>query len=233
MNICSKTVGILGGMGPFATAAFFQSLLKLTPAEKDWNHLRIIIDNNPHIPSRTRHLLLDEASPFEGMLETCQKLERYPVDVIAIPCNSAAIFVPQLQESLQIPVLNIIEITVNALSKKYPLVGRVAVIGGYVTYKLQSYKPFLKANGLEIVDHGPKLQGQVEQLIEKLKLGQAGSDHAALAIDLIAQLKQEYEAEAVILACTEFGCISGGSSQIPVIDSSLELARYTVEIALT
>ena len=99
----SKVIGVLGGMGPHATAAFFQTLLDITPAKKDWDHLRIIVDNNPHVPSRTRHLLYGEESPFSGMLECCKKLERYPVDLAALPCNSAAVFVPRLQAQLGYP----------------------------------------------------------------------------------------------------------------------------------
>ena len=72
-------------MGPHATAAFLQAVLNLTPAKKDWGHLRIVIDNNPHTPSRT---------PIDGMLESCRKLRDHPIAFIAIPGESAVIFVP-------------------------------------------------------------------------------------------------------------------------------------------
>src|ERR1700736_4074186 len=108
MTARTKVVGVLGGMGPHATAAFFRTLLNITPAQKDWDHLRVVIDDNPHIPSRTRSLLFGEASPVPGMLESCKKLESYPVDLIALPCNSAAVFLPELQPQLRVPILNIL-----------------------------------------------------------------------------------------------------------------------------
>jgi len=231
MTAQSKIVGVLGGMGPFATATFFQSILAFTPAQKDWDHLRIIVDNNPHIPSRSRHLLYAEASPFEGMLETCKKLQHYPVDLIVVPCNSASIFVPQLQAQLQVPVLNILKVASDTLARNHPSVKRAAVLGSYVTYKMQSYKPYLDCHGIEIVGHSPELQDQVQHLIESIKLGNSGGSHTGMLLDIINRIEIECGAQAVILACTEFGCIPKFDCRIPVIDSSLELARHVVSVA--
>ncbi len=226
-----RTVGVLGGMGPYATLAFFQSLLTLTPAVKDWDHLRIIIDDNPHIPSRTRHLLYGETSPVEAMIESCLKLERYPVDMIALPCNSAAVFIPQIQPHLRIPLLNICEITANALAMANPTARRVAVLGGYVTYKRQSYKPFLEQHGIGLLDHGDEIQRQVEQLIEGIKRDPAAPEHARTMEGMAARLHKNWQVDAVVLACTEFGCLPKLATPVPLIDSSLELARHTVTLA--
>jgi len=218
-------------MGPYATVAFFQSLLTLTPAVKDWDHLRIIIDDNPHIPSRTRHLLYGETSPVEGMIESCLKLERYPVDMIALPCNSAAVFIPQIQPHLRIPLLNICEITANALAMANPAARRVAVLGGYVTYKRQSYKPFLERHGIGLLDHGDEIQRHVEQLIEGIKRDPAAVEHACTMEGMVAKLHKDWQVDAVVLACTEFGCLPKLATPVPLIDSSLELARHTVALA--
>lgn len=231
MTAKPKTVGILGGMGPYATSAFFQTLLTLTPAAKDWDHLHIIIDNNPKIPSRTRHILYGETSPFDGMLASCRQLEKYPVDLIAVPCNSAAIFIPQLQAQLRIPLLNIIEIASGALAREHPRVKRVAVFGGHVTHHLRTYRPALQAFGMELVEHGSEIQTEVEQLIESLKLGRASPVHVAALRDLLARVETRYGAEAAISACTEFGCIPRPDCPVPLIDSSCELARYVVAVA--
>jgi aspartate racemase len=227
----SKTVGVLGGMGPYATLTFFQTLLTLTPAAKDWDHLRIIIDDNPHIPSRTRHLLYGETSPVEGMLESCLKLERYPVDMIVLPCNSAAVFIPEIQPRLHIPLLNICEITANALVQKYPTARRVAVLGGFVTYQRQSYKPYLERYGIELVDHGAAIQRQSEQLIEAIKLDPAPVAHARTMETIVIRLHEDRRVNAVVLACTEFGCLLKLETPVPLIDSSLELARHTLALA--
>ncbi len=230
-NSYSKTVGILGGMGPYATLSFFQTLLTLTPAAKDWDHLRIIIDNNPHIPSRTRHLLYAEASPVSGMLESCLKLEKYPVDIIVLPCNSAAVFIPEIQPQLNIPLLNICEITSNSLAKNYPAARRVAVLGGYVTYQRQSYKQYLDQHGIELLDHGIAVQRQSEQLIEAIKINPSLIEHTREMESLATNLYKNLQVDAVVMACTEFGCLSNLHAPIPMIDSSLELARHTIALA--
>ncbi|MRR16566.1 MAG: aspartate/glutamate racemase family protein [Deltaproteobacteria bacterium] len=229
----SKIVGVLGGMGPYATLAFFQSLLTLTPAEKDWDHLRIIIDDNPHIPSRTRHVLYGETSPVEGMLESCLKLQQYPVDLIVLPCNSAAVFIPEIQPHLQIPLLNICEITANALVQKYPVARRVAVLGGHVTYRRNSYKAFLESHGVDLLDHGADIQKRSEQLIEAIKLDPTPVAHVQAMETIVMTLYKQWQVDAVIMACTEFGCLAKLEAPVPLIDSSLELAKHTVALALS
>lgn len=126
----TKTIGILGGMGPLATALFFKKLVEATPAKKDWEHLRVIIDNDPHIPSRTRHFLYKEESPVPRMIADCQKLAAYPVDFIVIPCNSASYFLPEIQPHITVPILNIMETTARGLASSHPGIRRVAVLGG-------------------------------------------------------------------------------------------------------
>lgn len=229
----SRVIGVLGGMGPHATAAFYQTLLDLTPAKKDRDHLRIIVDNNPHIPSRTRHFLYGEESPFPGMLECCKKLERYPVGLVALPCNSAAVFVPRLHAQLGIPVLNIIDVTANAVTRNHPEASRVAALGGYITYKYQTYRPFLQAHGVDLFVHGAEIQADVEKLIETLKLAKADEAHSRALMQLFSRMRTQFEAQAIVLACTEFRCLPAKVGDIPVIDSSLELARYTVRIAMS
>lgn len=227
----TKVVGILGGMGPHATAAFFQTLLKLTPARKDWDHLRVIIDNNPHIPSRSRHLIYGEPSPVPRMLESCRKLESYPVDIIVLPCNSASIHVAQLQAELAVPLLNIIEIAAAAVRVHYPQARRIAALGGRVTYATRSYEPFLRGHGMELVDHGEDTQREVEQLIEALKLGVVDDQIAQAVTDILGRLRRDQGIDAVVLACTEFGCLASLPSALPLIDSSYELAKHTVRLA--
>jgi aspartate racemase len=231
MSKPSKTVGILGGMGPYATLAFFKLVLERTPAAKDWDHLRVIIDNNPHIPSRTRHALYGEASPLPGMLESCLRLQDYPVDIIAIPCNSAAIFVPELRARVRIPILHICEIAADALAAAHPAARRIATLGGHVTHHQRTYAPFLAAHGMELVDHGPAIQQQVQDMIESLKLGEANPGHSEAMRQLVRRLKMEWRVDAVISACTEFGCLPALAGEVPVVDSSRELAAHVVRLA--
>ena len=227
-----KTVGILGGMGPYATLSFYQMLLEFTPAAKDWDHLRVILDINPHVPSRSRHHLYGEPSPVPAMLASCRKLEAYPVDFIVIPCNSASHYLPELQAGLRVPLLNIMQVTAAALPAQLPRVRRVAVLGGVITHERRTYEPFLMAHGIAYVQHAAPVQRRVEALIERIKLN---APRDAVLEDfrrLVGAIRRDYDVDAVILGCTEFGCLGACSTEVPTIDSSRELARYTAQLAL-
>ena len=221
-------VGILGGMGPYATVEFMHKLLRLTPALRDSDHIRIVVDSHPHIPSRTRYLLHGEASPVPEMVESCRKLAAYPVDFIAVPCNSACGFIEELRETLPIPVLNIVEIAANSLAEMHPNVRSAGVVGGHVTYRKGTYRPFLEDHGITYVKHDERTQEQIEDLIAKIKLLDTGPPVVRSCLNVLERLRDEYGAESIILGCTEFGCIPLPSLSVPIIDSSDELARHIV-----
>jgi aspartate racemase len=230
-KIQAKAVGVLGGMGPLATALFFQKLIESTPAKKDWEHLRVIIDNDPQIPSRTRHFLYKEESPVPRMIADCQKLAAYPVDFIVIPCNSASYFLPEIQPFVTVPILNIMETTARSVVANHPGIRKVAVLGGAITYHYRTYQPFLQQLGLIHVQHSQTIQNQIEGLIEQIKINEIGQTVFNKIKILINQLKEMEEVEAIILGCTEFGYIAQVEAEIPVIDSTLELAKFTVKLA--
>ena len=147
MKTSHKTLGILGGMGPYATTMFMNNIMDLTPAKKDWEHVRMIVDNNPHIPSRSRALLYQETSPVSAMIESCEKLQTYPVDFIAIPCNSACFWIDEVRKKVKVPVLNILEIASKALIRKNDQIKNVLVLGGAVTAQKRIYHRHLEPFG--------------------------------------------------------------------------------------
>jgi len=229
----SKTVGILGGMGPYATLSFYEMLLKLTPVTKDWDHLRVILDVNPHIPSRSRHHHYGEPSPIPAMIDSCRRLESYPVDFIVIPCNSASYFLPEVQKAVHVPILNIMQVTVDAVVHQLPLIRRVAVIGGVITWEHCTYEPFLKAKGLSYVHYPATIQRQVERLIEQIKINAPKEAVLGKFYKLIHSIHVDHAVDAIILGCTEFGCLGHVAADVPLIDSSRELALATVKFGLT
>ena len=72
-----KTIGILGGMGPYATVYFYKQILDSTPVKKDWDHFRILIDSNVKIPSRTRAVLYNETSPVPDLINSINDLQPF------------------------------------------------------------------------------------------------------------------------------------------------------------
>jgi aspartate racemase len=225
------TVGVLGGMGPYATLAFFEKILHLSPAKKDWEHLHLIIDNNPHIPSRSRAYLYKEESPVKSMIESCKKLENYPVDIIAIPCNSAMHFLNPVKEKINVPILNIIEITSKQLKKKLNPGKKIAVLGGIITYSEKLYKPFLEKEGFIFVDHEEVDQSLIVSHIEDIKKN--GIANISDFKNFINKYILIYQPDAIILGCTEFSYLLDVSDSVNsiLIDSNTELASYVVGLA--
>lgn len=225
-----KIIGILGGMGPYATVYFMKNILDLTFATKDWEHIHMVVDNNPHIPSRSRAILYNETSPLEGMVDSCRRLEKYPVDIIVIPCNSACYWIKEIQRNVKTPIINIINVaTEDLFSKRY--YSRVTALGGMVTYDKDTYKESIKKFGAEYIKLDSDDQDIVVELIEAVKLEGSGNHLKERFCSLIYELKKKYQIEAVILACTEFTVFSKDDLKIPTTDSSTALAQFIVDYA--
>jgi aspartate racemase len=201
----------------------------LTPAQKDWNHLRLVIDNNPHIPSRSRAYLYKEDSPVSGMVESCSKLEHYPVDLIAVPCNSATFYINEVQAQIGIPILNILEVTSQSVKNKLQQESRVAVLGGNITYLEKMYRPFLEAQGFLYIDHSEDEQSEVLSFIEYIKKN--GNADLNRIQKFINKYSQKNKVDGIVLGCTEFGCLSELDSTTTLIDSTTELAAHIVSLA--
>ena len=81
-----KTLGIIGGMGPLATADLFRKIVENTPASCDQEHPHILIDCNTNIPDRTAALLNNGASPVSEMVKSAVYLEQGGADCLMMPC---------------------------------------------------------------------------------------------------------------------------------------------------
>lgn len=188
-----KILGILGGMGPLATSHFFQEILRWTEAKKDWDHLRIIIDNNVDIPSRTRALLYGEESPVIAMRQSCFDLMVMGCKYIAVPCNSAHGFYDEVVRGNEIPWVNMIETVSNEL-KGFK---SVLVLGGYTTITKKTYDKYLD-NTIYLQDNNI-----VYEIIEDTKINNINYDRLFKLYNEINKM----DVECVLLACTELPMI--------------------------
>lgn len=218
-------------MGPLATLKFYEILLEETGAARETDHLRVVLDVNPHIPSRTRFHLYREASPVPGMVDSCLKLQSYPVDVIAVPCNSACAFLEDVRARVTVPILNIIEITARATVERLQAPARAAVLGGVVTRERRTYEAFLGAGGVELVGHSEAVQRESEAIIYSVKDRGPEAPLRAELERVITAVAREAGADAVILGCTEFSCLQPLSrGDLVVVDSTRALAQECVRI---
>jgi aspartate racemase len=221
-------IGILGGMGPEATIDLFYKIIKLTPGEKDQEHLRIIIDNNPKIPDRTAAILGKGEDPLPALKQTAQNLEKAGADFIIIPCNTAHYFLSSIQESVKIPVLNMIEEAAKETQKKIFLTQKVGLLASIGIYKTEIYHQHFKKFNIEVISPEEKDKEKVMKVIYAVKAGNL-SEEIKKNILKIAQKLIDKGAEAIIAGCTEIPLIlKEGDVSVPIIDPTQILARAAV-----
>jgi len=226
-----KIIGILGGMGPEATIDLFYKIIKFTPAEKDQDHLRIIIDNNPKIPDRTAAILGKGEDPLPALQETAQNLEKAGADFIVIPCNTAHYFLSSIQESVNIPVLNMIEEAAKETQQRIPQIQKVGLLASTGTYKTEIYHQQLKKINIEVISPEEKDKEEVMKAIYAVKAGNL-SEGIKKNILKIAQKLVDKGAEAIIAGCTEIPLIlKEGDISVPIIDPTQVLAKIAIRKA--
>lgn len=227
-----KIIGILGGMGPEATADLFQKIINLTPAKVDQEHLRIIIDNNPKIPDRSKALLNGETSPLSELIITAQNLEKGGADFIIIPCNTAHFYYNEIQKAVNIPIIHMIQETVNHVYRDFPFIKNISLLATKGTYRSVLYQTFFKKYNIEILVPNGQKQDDLMKIIYAVK---AKTDISLLKEQILKIVKIQIEggAQAIIAGCTEIPLIlKNGDISIPIIDPTLILAQKAVKIAL-
>lgn len=110
-------LGIIGGMGPFASAELYNKILCKTLAERDDEHLHIIIDSNNNIPDRTAGILGRGPSPLPMLIESGKRLKGMGAELLALPCFSSHFYLNALQEELGIPIVSMIDASVAYLKR--------------------------------------------------------------------------------------------------------------------
>jgi len=235
-------VGVLGGVGPAATVDFLQKIVRNTPAARDQDHIKVLVEQNPQIPDRTEHLIGSGADPTVALYATCKKLEDGAADLIAIPCNTAHAFVDRIQPYLGIPIVNMLTVTVRHIREAYPALREVGLLATSGTIESGVYRDALAAQGLRQVLPSPALQARVMEAIYG-KLGvKAGFVEGQCRDDIAAAMQGLIDAgiEVVVLGCTELPLLLPNSeysgvcgTRVKLVDPTEVLARQCVAYALS
>ena len=190
------TVGILGGMGPYATNFFFKRILDLTPVKMDKDHFHTIIDNNVKIPSRTRAVKYNEQSPVNDIVNSINNLAKIGCRCVMLPCNSVHYFYEEVSKKIEIPWLNMIEIVSNKmLELNY---SRPLILGGFVTTEKKVYSKYLP----ESVYLSESENRIIESIIEEIKIKNILDKSSDKTIRDIVKNYDDM-IDSVLLGCTE------------------------------
>ena len=227
-----KVVGVLGGMGPEATIDFFTKVVTLTPAKKDQDHLRIIIDNNPKIPDRTESILTQDKSIVSALIETAKNLEKAGVDFIAIPCNTAYYYYEDLVKEISIPILHMIREMAQAVQTSLPECKKVGLLATSGTVTTNLYQTEFQKIGVEVIVPDPKQQAKVMDAILIIKSGEEKGKAREELIKIGNLLIEQDKAQAIVLGCTDIPVVLRTDDfSVPVFDSNWVLAEATVKLA--
>jgi len=229
-----KTIGIIGGMGPAATVDLFQKIITLTPARSDQDHLHILIDNNTGIPDRAAYLRGEGPSPVPSMQETARRLERMGADFLVMPCNTAHVYLDEIQRAVWIPILNMMEETTQEIIRRYPDMKTIGLLATETTVNNRLYHEQMEERGLELIVPDKEHQQLVTRAIyepEGIKAGYYEKPKKWLtqaANHLVSQ-----GAEGIILGCTEIPLvISESDCEVPIFDATALLAKRAIRFAL-
>jgi aspartate racemase len=227
-----KIVGIIGGMGPEATVDLMTRVIKVTPASDDIDHVRLVVDNNPKVPSRIKALIEKTGeSPLPCLQDMARKLAAWGVDFLAMPCNTAHFYHSGIQAAVDVPLLNMIDLAVEVVLAENPGLESVGLLASTAVFDLKLYENRFAQKGVRLISPISFLQNEVMAAIRKIKTGRYGPDEVAV-IQAAADDMVEQNAEALLVACTELSIISYRLQILkPCYDAAQILAEAIAESA--
>ena len=223
-------LGVLGGMGPLATADFLAKLAAETPATRDQDHIPYVAWGVPQIPERPAAILQGGESPLPQMLRGIAALKQAGASVVAIACNTAHYWHDDLVREGGLPILHIADAACDMLAERGIGAGRVGLLGTDGTIKAGFFQQRFAARGLDCVLSSRADQEQlVLPAIAAVKANDLTRAHG-LAVEAVTKLLAG-GAQAVVLACTETPVaidFAGSSVNTRCIDATRALARACV-----
>lgn len=217
----TRVLGVLGGMGPAATLDFLAKLQAATPASREQDHLRVLVDINPKVPDRN----LSDSDPGPVLAAMAVGLRDAGAQVLAIACNTAHAFADEVRAS-GLPLIDMLEVAGQAA--RAGGASRIGVLGTGLALGL--YRDRLIQQGLEVVTLDDHEQVEFMALLYRIKLG-ALSAESRQTMTSLAQRLVGKGAQAVVAGCTEVPLVLSASDlTVPLIDATQALADACVAV---
>lgn len=224
-----KVVGVLGGMGPEATVDFLSRIVRATPARDDSDHIRLLVDSNPKVPSRIARLLEGGTEdPAPVLIAMARGLEAQGADLLTIPCNTAHHYLPDIARAVHIPVLDMVSLTAARLADLRPQPRRIGMLASPAVRKVGLYATRLAAAGMTALFPDAAGEQLVLDVIRAVK-ARAVTGALRAAYSAVASALAEGGAEALLIACTELSVLGNPArSALPTVDALDVLVEATV-----
>lgn len=198
-----RMIGILGGMGPRATVDMYDQILRLTNATRDQDHISTIIFSNPKTPDRAVELIDSNAEEIVDYLtQGARLLENCGADLIVMPCNTAHLFIEQVSQAVDIPVINMIEECIKFMGRNLPEQKYSWLLSTRTTAHYGLYDRYCEGNDVKILSPSAAISDRVSQLIYDIKATKSVGFAQRELLSCVSQLT-DLRSCPIILGCTE------------------------------
>jgi aspartate racemase len=223
-----RRVGVLGGMGPLATQAFYGELIRATEAESDQDHIPVVVDADPSISDRTAFLLGAGADPRPAIMAAARRLELAGAELLVMPCNTAHAFEDELRQTIAVPLVPWVDTVSDAIAGHGS--APVAILATTGTLRAAMYQRALAQRDVATLVPGDREQEQVMSVVYGVKRGEFGVRLRQRLLE-VAETMAGAGARSLLLACTELPLAvpaSDGRWPVAVWDPAPLVARRVV-----
>lgn len=196
-------IGVLGGLGPLATAIFLERVINLTDSDNDQNNVDMIILNHSSVPDRTDFLLNRSCeNPIPYLINDANMLENLGVKYIALPCNTAHAFYDEISSNIGIELINMVSDTINeCVNKNYKKVGLMGTRGTINSKIYDKYN-----DNLDILIPNNEIQNKIDEFIFGKVKKNINVDYDEF--NDVLNYFYENDCDGIILGCTELSVIN-------------------------
>jgi len=220
-----KTIGVIGGMGPAATVQFMDRVIALTDAEDDIDHVPLLVDQNPQIPSRIKALIEGGGEdPGPTIADMARRLEGQGCAAIVMPCNTAHHYSRQIVDAIDIPFLNMITLSAESLHAECGAGAKVGMLASPATDQLGVFQSVFDKFEMKALFPGDP--DHVLSIIRNIKAQGVSADTREQFLELASR----HQTDCLLVGCSEFSMMTGHiKSDKPVFDTVDILARAAIE----
>jgi aspartate racemase len=216
-----RRVGILGGMGPEATVLLMQRLLLAARATDDAGHIPLIVDQNPQVPSRIRHLINGTGDdPGPVLAAMAQRLQTAGAAAIAMPCNTAHHYAPAIRATIQVPFLDMVAASVTHAASLAQAGTQIAILGSPALRRIALFDHALAARGL--TPAYPTDEAAMLTAIRTIK-AHGATDAARTILRAASTALYDAGASVQMIACTELSLIADATDPRAQVFDTLDI----------
>lgn len=227
----SKIVGVIGGMGPEATVDFMSRVLRHTDANNDQQHVRLLVEQNPHIPSRQAAMRGEGEDPGSALAEMATRLQHAGAEFIVMPCNLAHAWQSHIVGAISIPFISIVDESINIALQQTDEATPIGLLTTPGCFAAGLYQEALLESGRPLITQTADELDQTMQWVNRIKSGDHSSQVQQGLLGLAQQLVNR-GAGVIIAACTEFPILLDESMfDVAFVSSTDVLARRTIALA--